>query len=108
MAYGYIRPSIKDMESAERKLMDKVIEIIGDCFDFPDDNVQLQILKAFLTAVSNVNCDIHEQALMNAVRACFNIYLVSRSRVNQTTAKATLNQMLQIIYQRFEVLFNFG
>lgn len=102
MAYGYIRPSIRDIENPEAKLMDKVIEIIGDCFDFTDDNVQLQILKAFLTAVSSAHCDVHDRALVNAIRACFNIYLVSRNRENQTMAKGTLTQMLGIIFQRFE------
>ena len=102
MAYGYIRPSIRDIENPDAKLMDKVIVIIGECFDFNDDDVQLQILKAFLTAVSSVHCDVHDRALVNAIRACFNIYLVSRNRANQTMAKGTLTQMLGIIFQRFE------
>lgn len=102
MAYGYIRPSIRDIENPDAKLMDKVIEIIGECFDFNEDSVQLQILKAFLTAVSSVHCDVHDQALVNAIRACFNIYLVSRNREIQTMANGTLTQMLGIIFQRFE------
>ena len=32
------------------------------------------------------------QALLLAVRTCYNIHLMSRSEVNQTTAKATLTQ----------------
>lgn len=103
IAYGFIRPTIKDIEKPERRLIDKVMEIIGDCFDSPDDNVQLQIIKAFLSAVSSPACEIHDQALMIAIRACFNIYLVSRNKVNQATAKATLTQILSIIFQRFEV-----
>ncbi len=42
------------------------------------------------------------QALLLAVRTCYNIYLVSRSEVNQTTAKATLTQMLNVVFQRME------
>lgn len=103
MAYGYIRTTIKDISNTDRKLMDKVIEIIGDCFDFNDDEVQIQIIKAFLTAVSSPVCQIHERALMNAIRSCFNIFLASRNPVNQMTAKATLSQMLNILFQRFEV-----
>ena len=72
IAYGFIRPTIKDIEKPERRLIDKVMEIIGDCFDSPDDNVQLQIIKAFLSAVSSPACEIHDQALMIAIRACFN------------------------------------
>jgi hypothetical protein len=32
--------------------MDSVIEMIGKCFDFPDDHVQLQIIKAFLACIT--------------------------------------------------------
>jgi len=36
------------------------------------------------------------------VRTCYNIHLMSRSEVNQTTAKATLTQMLNVVFQRME------
>lgn len=37
-----------------------------------------------------------------AVRTVYNIYLTSRSVVNQTTANATLTQMISVIFQRME------
>ena len=37
------------------------------------------------------------------MRTCYNIFLVSRSDVNQTTAKATLTQMLNCVFQRMEL-----
>eukprot|EP01102_Stenamoeba_stenopodia_P009328 TRINITY_DN274_c0_g5_i1.p1 TRINITY_DN274_c0_g5~~TRINITY_DN274_c0_g5_i1.p1 ORF type:complete len:226 (+),score=67.07 TRINITY_DN274_c0_g5_i1:292-969(+) len=102
MAYGYIRGEAKSTDAGdqEKKLIDKVIDIIGSCYNFQDENVQLQIIKAYLTAVISPTCDVHENALMNAIRICYNIYLVPRSAVNQTTAKATLTQMLNIVFQR--------
>lgn len=45
MAYGLIRGTAIDEERPDKKLMESVIETIGTCFDFPDDNVQLQIIK---------------------------------------------------------------
>lgn len=42
------------------------------------------------------------QALLLAVRTCYNIYLMSRSETNQTTAKASLTQMLNVVFQRME------
>jgi brefeldin A-inhibited guanine nucleotide-exchange protein len=42
------------------------------------------------------------QALLLAVRTCYNIYLMSRNEVNQTTAKASLTQMLNVVFQRLE------
>ena len=43
------------------------------------------------------------QALLLAVRTCYNIFLMSRSEVNQTTAKASLTQMLNVVFQRMEL-----
>ena len=43
------------------------------------------------------------QALLLSVRTCYNIFLMSRSEVNQTTAKASLTQMLNIVFQRMEL-----
>ena len=37
------------------------------------------------------------------MRTCYNVFLVSRSDVNQTTAKATLTQMLNCVFQRMEL-----
>lgn len=47
MAYGLIRGTAVDEEKPEKKLMENVVEIIGACFDFPDDDVQLQIIKVY-------------------------------------------------------------
>ena len=43
------------------------------------------------------------QALLLTVRTCYNIFLMSRSGVNQTTAKASLTQMLNCVFQRMEL-----
>ena len=37
------------------------------------------------------------------MRTCYNIFLMSRSEVNQTTAKASLTQMLNVVFQRMEL-----
>lgn len=39
---------------------------------------------------------------VQVVRACYNVFLTSRSDVNQATAKATLTQMLNVVFQRME------
>jgi len=36
------------------------------------------------------------------VRTCYDIYLSSKNLVNQTTARATLTQMLNVIFARME------
>eukprot|EP00211_Chloroparvula_japonica_P000492 CAMPEP_0119126116 /NCGR_PEP_ID=MMETSP1310-20130426/5159_1 /TAXON_ID=464262 /ORGANISM="Genus nov. species nov., Strain RCC2339" /LENGTH=1764 /DNA_ID=CAMNT_0007116253 /DNA_START=14 /DNA_END=5308 /DNA_ORIENTATION=- len=108
MAYGYIRESIKDLSGGkkDKALIETVIETISSCFDFPDDTVQLQIIKALLTSITTPSCGVHAEILMTAVRTCYNIYLMSRNQVNQTTSKATLTQMLNIIFARLEACPN--
>lgn len=86
----------------EKPLIDVVIDTICDCRDSTNDQVQLQVIKALLTAVSSNKCEVHQDALLTAVRACYNIFLHSRNQVNRTTAKATLTQMLNIVFQRME------
>ena len=52
--------------------------------------------------VTSQHVEIHEGTLLVAVRTCYNIYLASENLVNQTTAKATLTQMLNVIFTRME------
>ena len=58
--------------------------------------------QALLTVVTTNTCEIHEGTVLQAVRTCYNIYLASKNLVNQTTAKATLTQMLNVIFCRME------
>ena len=46
---------------------------------------------------------MHETTLLLAVKTCFYIYLVSRTPVIQTTANATLTQMLNEVFKRLEI-----
>lgn len=58
--------------------------------------------QALLTVVTSQNVEIHEGAVLLTVRTCYNIYLASKNLVNQTTARATLTQMLNVIFSRME------
>ena len=106
IAYGYLTgaTNVTDPKTPgkTRKLMDVVIETICACNSHTDENVQLQVIKALLTAVVTPHCEMHETSLLLAVRACYHIHLVSRNSVNRTTAKGTLKQMLNICFQKME------
>jgi brefeldin A-inhibited guanine nucleotide-exchange protein len=104
LGHGYIRGTTPFFEKPGEKLITVIIDCISNCFDAPDDNVQLQILKAFLTIVTTSSCDIHETNLMSSVRTCYNIYLVTKNQNNRNAAKGTLTQMLHAIFQRMDVL----
>uniref|UniRef100_A0A8C2FZE3 ADP-ribosylation factor guanine nucleotide-exchange factor 2 (brefeldin A-inhibited) n=1 Tax=Cyprinus carpio TaxID=7962 RepID=A0A8C2FZE3_CYPCA len=64
--------------------------------------LQLICILALLTAVTSPHIEIHEGTILLTVRTCYNIYLASRNLINQTTAKATLTQMLNVIFTRME------
>jgi brefeldin A-inhibited guanine nucleotide-exchange protein len=89
-------------ELQPRKLIDCIVETVYDCSTLEDDVVQLHVIKVLLTAVTSVNCQVHDHSLLLAIRACYHIYLMSRHAVNQSTAKATLTQMSNIVLQRME------
>jgi len=87
----------------EPKLMDAVVACICSCNDHHDEEVQLQVLKAVLQAVTSNTCEVHEHSLLKSVRACYHIHLVSKNTMNQTVAKATLQQMVNVVFQRMEL-----
>uniref|UniRef100_A0A8C5ASJ9 ARF guanine nucleotide exchange factor 1 n=1 Tax=Gadus morhua TaxID=8049 RepID=A0A8C5ASJ9_GADMO len=104
IAYGHLTGSAPDSTAPGKKLIDRIIETICACFQGPqtDEGIQLQIIKALLTAVTSQHIEIHEGTVLQAVRTCYNIYLASKNLINQTTAKATLTQMLNVIFARME------
>ncbi|XP_020383334.1 brefeldin A-inhibited guanine nucleotide-exchange protein 2 isoform X1 [Rhincodon typus] len=103
IAYGHITGNAPDSSTGKR-LIDRIIETICGCFQGTqtDEGVQLQIIKALLTAVTSTHIEIHEGTILQTVRTCYNIYLASKNLINQTTAKATLTQMLNVIFTKME------
>ncbi|XP_071059760.1 brefeldin A-inhibited guanine nucleotide-exchange protein 2-like [Pseudochaenichthys georgianus] len=104
IAYGHITGNAPDSRTPGKRLIDRLMETVCNCFQGPqtDEGVQLQIIKALLTAVTSPHIEIHEGTVLLTVRTCYNIYLASRNLINQTTAKATLTQMLNVIFIRME------
>lgn len=64
--------------------------------------MELLVIKSILSAVTSVSLRIHGDSLLLIVRTCYDIYLESKNVVNQTTAKASLIQMLVIVFRRME------
>jgi len=104
IAYGHLTGASVSVENPAKRQIDIIVDTICNCFSGPhtDEGVQLQILKALLTILTSQHVEVHEASLLNSVRTCYNIYLASRNMINQTTAKATLNQMLSAIFSRME------
>ncbi|XP_058744123.1 brefeldin A-inhibited guanine nucleotide-exchange protein 2-like [Vicia villosa] len=103
IAHGYLRGEADPGGTAgEAKLLSNMIESVCKCHGFGDDAMELQVLKTLLSAVTSISLRIHGDCLLLIVRTCYDIYLVSKNMVNQTTAKASLIQMLVIVFRRME------
>ncbi|XP_065194608.1 brefeldin A-inhibited guanine nucleotide-exchange protein 1-like isoform X3 [Sycon ciliatum] len=104
IAPGHLTGSSQDPDNPQKLLVDRMVDTVCSCFQGQntDEGVQLQIIKAVLTMVSVPTCHVHEASLMQIIRTCFSIYLASKNQINQTTAKATLTQMLSITFQKME------
>ncbi|PON48350.1 Coatomer beta subunit [Parasponia andersonii] len=102
IAHGYLRGEADPSGEAEGKLLAKLIESVCKCHDLGDDQMELSVLKTLLSAVTSISLRIHGDCLLQIVRTCYDIYLGSKNVVNQTTAKASLIQMLVIVFRRME------
>jgi len=87
----------------KRKLVDVLVETIYMCSTtVDDDQVQIQVIKTLITAVQSKTCNVHDHSILLAVRSCYHIYLTARNTSNQTTARAILTQMLNVVFRRME------
>ncbi|XP_032451671.1 brefeldin A-inhibited guanine nucleotide-exchange protein 1 isoform X2 [Nasonia vitripennis] len=104
IAYGHLTGSIPDSTDPNKLLIVRIVETICSCFMGPqtDEGVQLQIIKALLTVMTSQHVEVHEGTVLLTIRTVYNVYLASRNLVNQTTARATLTQMINVIFARME------
>ena len=89
-------------QSPPPPLIERAIETICDCFqdEATPAEIQLQILKSLLAAVLNDKIIVHGSGLLKAVRQVYNIFLLSRSPINQQIAQGTLTQMVGTVFER--------
>lgn len=102
IAHGYIRGESDPSGGAESILLFKLIESVCKCHDLGDESIELPVLKTLLSAINSISLRIHGDCLLLIVRTCYDIYLGSKNVVNQTTAKASLIQILVIVFRRME------
>jgi len=97
ISHGYLRGA-----SDESDILSKLVESVCKCSELADETIELLVLKTLLSAVTSVSLRIHGDCLLQIVRTCYDVYLGSKNVVNQTTAKASLTQMLVIVFRRME------
>ncbi|KAM7476342.1 hypothetical protein LguiB_023585 [Lonicera macranthoides] len=102
IAHGLLKGQADSIGGTESNLLSRLIESVCKCHNLGDGGVELLVIKTILSVVTSVYLRIHGDCLLLIVRTCYDIYLGSKNVVNQTTAKASLIQMLVIIFRRME------
>ena len=85
-----------------RRLIAVIVDTVHHTSFNRDREVQLQSLKAILTAVTSVSCQVHGQPLVTAAYSCWNIHLQAVDDIIKNTARATLTQLFNLAFQRME------
>ncbi|KAJ3386305.1 Brefeldin A-inhibited guanine nucleotide-exchange protein 2 [Lobulomyces angularis] len=106
------RPASIDQDSKDSQqfyLIDEIIYTVCNASPLAspttnssEDEVQLQIIKFLLTLLTTTTVEIHTNTLLRCIQTCFSIHLNSKNLVNQVTAKASLTQMINLIFSRME------
>ena len=109
LLYGYVNGDAADVEQPDRQLVERVLFVINSAFQkrrgektYPDDHVQLQVLKALLAAVVAPRAGVHGPRLLGVLRTCYNVHIMSTSPLIGVTARATLDQIVGAVFQRLE------
>ncbi|EGX42935.1 hypothetical protein AOL_s00215g884 [Orbilia oligospora ATCC 24927] len=102
ISYGYFTTNHSSISSTP--LIERAIDTIASCFigDVTDDKVQMQIIKALLSAVLNDKFIVHGAGLLKSIRQIYNIFLLSRNAANQTVAQGALTQMVNVVFERMK------
>jgi hypothetical protein len=95
-------------EQTEKKTRtDQIVDTICGTMNITKDeldNVQLQVIKVLLTAVTSQTFEVHTSSLLAAFRTCYHIQIASKNPTNQFTARAALIQMLSTVFQRMNTM----
>lgn len=70
IAYGYVQGKTMRIGKMERAMVDVVMETICACKDQEDELVQLQVVKAVLTAVTSTVCSCRSPNLRSLILSC--------------------------------------
>ncbi|KAG0501343.1 hypothetical protein HPP92_001415 [Vanilla planifolia] len=102
IAHSYLHGEADPTAAPDAQLLARLIDAACSCQSHADDALELLVVKSLLSAVTSTSLRIHGDSLLRIVRTCDDLYLNSRNPVNQTTAKASLIQMLVIVFRRME------
>ena len=85
-----------------RRLIDAIVDEVCKCTSERDQQVQLQVVGALLTLVATQATQVHERSLLKVMSSLYYIHIACTNPVNQNTAKASLIQMISIVFKKME------
>ncbi|KAJ3127570.1 Brefeldin A-inhibited guanine nucleotide-exchange protein 2 [Nowakowskiella sp. JEL0407] len=96
--------SISSTSTTPRYLIDDIIHTACTAFTgaSTEDIIQVQVIKVLLSCITSTACEIHEISLLKVIQTCFNIHLYTKNPTNAITAKASLTQMINLVFSRME------
>ncbi|CAF3585623.1 unnamed protein product [Rotaria sp. Silwood2] len=98
--HGHLLGSVADPIDPSKLLIDRIVSTICMCFR----GVQTEE-QALLTIMTSQVIEIHQRSVLQIMKTCFNIYLTSRSKINEATAQGCLLQMLNGIFSKMKQNF---
>ncbi|GBG70096.1 hypothetical protein CBR_g5727 [Chara braunii] len=104
IAYGHLEGEAGVEGGVNGMRLTQLVNMVCSCAESSSasDSVVLQVIKVLLTAVTSNSFQVHGECLLASIRTCYNIVLSSKNAVNQATAKATLSQMINVVFKRME------
>ncbi|KAL2613840.1 hypothetical protein R1flu_025532 [Riccia fluitans] len=102
ISYGHLEGEAGLDGGKNGVMLTEIFNMVCSAADNAADSVVLQVIKVLLTAVASPSFRVHGECLLTSIRTCYNIVVSSKSMVNQATAKATLTQMINIVFKRME------
>ena len=60
------------------------------------------MVRALLTIVATSTTEVHERSLLKVMSSLYYIHIACTNQVNQNTAKASLIQMISIVFKKME------
>jgi hypothetical protein len=90
-------------------LQEKVHLILENLFsksNMGDDNLNYKILNLCLVLYTNKNLKINGMSLINLIKICLNVFLLTKNANCQNAAKSTLIQILDLIIEKVEISIN--
>ncbi|KAF6004019.1 ADP-ribosylation factor guanine nucleotide-exchange factor [Cyanidiococcus yangmingshanensis] len=96
LAYGFFDPLRGATIEAEQ--FENLIETACSCIDTKDEGVYIRLTQVLLASATSTLFGLHQTILLAAVRTLYNIYLSSKASATQTTARAAIIQVVNVVF----------